>query len=132
RGVDLGGKGAVVDRRDLGLPVGEVGPHRLTAGERVGGLVGVAWAGREPGAEGALTDEDLLVEVLVTGPDGLEEIDRGVLGRARRQDVPARATFVRVVGGTFDASQLRNGSDAPLARELGLGLDGADHPDAID
>src|SRR3569623_3406123 len=49
-GVDLGGEGAVVDRRNLRLPIGEIGPDRLAAKEGVRRLVGVASAGSEPGA----------------------------------------------------------------------------------
>src|SRR6185437_2429441 len=130
--IHLGGEGAVLDARDLALPIREVLPDRLVAEERIGRLVGVALDGRHPRAEGALPGEDLLVEVLVARPDGLEEVDRGVLGRSRGQHVPARAAFARVVGRAIHAHKLRNGRNAPLARLVGLRLDSAGHPDAVD
>jgi len=60
------------------------------------------------------------------------EVDGGVLAGARRQHVPARAAFVGIAGGAFDAFELGNGGHAPLAGLVGLRLDGAGHPHAIE
>src|SRR3569623_1692644 len=72
--VHFSGERAVFDARDIALPVGEVLPHRLVAEERIRRLVSVAVDRRHPRAECALADQNLLVEVLVAGPDRLEEV----------------------------------------------------------
>src|SRR5690606_14235011 len=75
RGSDLGGKGAIVDAGDLAQPLREVLPHWRAPKERVGGLIGFAFAGGEQRAHGALFDQDFLVEIDIAAPDGLEEVD---------------------------------------------------------
>src|SRR5690349_15294422 len=74
-GIGFFGEDAVIDRRDLCQPGGEVLPDGLPAEELVAGLEGFAFASRQEGAQSPLVDQDFLVEVDVLGPDGGQEID---------------------------------------------------------
>ncbi|WDR01763.1 hypothetical protein PSQ19_13585 [Devosia algicola] len=89
RSTCFGREGAIVDRRHFAEPIGEVLPDWLATKEVVARFVSVTVARCQQRANGALIDEDALIEVDITGPDGLEEVDGFVRVLGRGQNVPA-------------------------------------------
>ena len=70
------GEDAIVDRRNLSKPIGEVLPNWFSAKKGVTGFKGIAFTCWQEGTKCALADQDLLVEVDVLAPDLGEEVNR--------------------------------------------------------